>query len=443
MFAQTATAHALPREPATSAETSPPPAARSSIEGRRRSSTLGHVDFTPRPMSPPLPPLPASQDAEVGAIPSANDRVVVLEPPVEIVGTGVEQISDSSKGDTLQRKRGKNAFSNLFNIKGDKLFRSPPPARPTEEPTPPVPAIPGDLAQAVADPGTPSSQKSAFASPVSITTPKNRKGNRFGRHRRRGTVGSISRMSAEITGSPSPKSATLRPDTPKTPTSPRSGPFSIVDLRKGFSVRGLGKNKGKLFSAKSSPRIGSPPPMRSFTSEDHAETMPRRSKASRPPPLQSVELPRLSQDPTAPVHEVANASPVTIEFVEPSDTTGASLPSPTDSDGPATPMVDAQEEAAPAAVIELDETKVPEVPELAHTPPTSDENDQAPERTSSASEVTLLAEDPLFSGLSSPSTIPDLQLQLCEPSTKTTNLDAHLRLDSLRFDDFSFDTNVF
>lgn len=433
MLAQTATAHAIPGE---LGQPSTPPPTRTSGEGRRRSSTLGHVDFTPRSSSPPMSPPAASQDAVEESIVAAP-----LEPAADIAEATSSKTPGSPKPKKLQRRRSKNAFSHLFTLKSEKT-RSPPPAKPTEEVAPPVPVIPQELAKAVAEPDTPEVAQSSTAA----TTPKTK---RFRRNRRT-TIGSVSHIDAELAGMPSSRSAV--PDTPKTPTSLRSRPFSIVDLRKGFSVRGIGKGKGKLFSAKSSPSLGSPATPVQVTapvaseSGELPETVMQRYKMSRPPPLQSTESPQASESSPAPANEEPTASPTTVEFEAP-DNAGTQLPSPTESDGPVTPMFGAQEESTPAGLapaIELDESKSSvEVPELSFTAPTSEESDQTDNRPSTASEATLLLDDPLFSSLTASSTIGDLDLQLREPSTKTSTLDAHLQLGSLRFDNFSFDTNVF
>ncbi|KDN51722.1 hypothetical protein RSAG8_00270, partial [Rhizoctonia solani AG-8 WAC10335] len=239
---------------------------------------------------------------------------------------------------------------------------------------------------------------------------------RFGRHRR-ATIGSISQVSSDITGTPSSVSTAQpeTPKTPKTPITPRSRYFTIVDLRKGFQVRGLGKGKGKLFSAKSNPEIRTPPPPVRELSPASDSTQRRR-----PPPLQPTESVGFSI---------------------------AVLSSPIESTGPLTPINEAPQTPAPAPVPEgSDQAKVSssseDVPDLSYTA-TTDENEPELHRPSEASEATVLSDDPLFTALSAPSTLGDLQLHLREPSTKTSTLDAHLRLGSLRFEDFSFDTNVF
>jgi hypothetical protein len=134
----------------------------------------------------------------------------------------------------------------------------------------------------------------------------------------------------------------------------------------------------------------------------------------------------------------------TADFVASLETTEM-LPSPTESIGPVTPVFGALETPAHASVAEPQaktSSSTEGEPDLSFSA-TTDEGEQTPQRPSSASEATLLSDDPLFTALSAPSTLGDLQLQLREPSTKTSTLDAHLRIGSLRFENFSFDTNVF
>ncbi|KEP55254.1 F-box/WD repeat protein pof1 [Rhizoctonia solani 123E] len=441
MLAQAATVHALPRETSSGDEPGSPPPRNSGEGGRRRSSTLGHVEFTPRPGSPPRPPIPGEEETtaedvsrKVTGSPAAP---AVLEPAAEIISSPTDPTFDSSKGEKpkkLQRRRSKNAFSHLFALKSEKVFRSPPPAKSNEDPVPPVPSIPEELAKAVADPDTPG----ASTTSTPTATPKSTKSKRFRRHRR-ATIGSISQVSPDITGTPSSMS-TAQPETPKTPTTPRTRTFTIVDLRKGFQVRGLGKGKGKLFSAKSNPEIRSPSPaVGEFPAASESRENLESTQRRRPPPLQPTESPQTALDFSIAVNGET-------DFVASLDTTEV-LPSPIESTGPLTPITGAPETPAPDPVSDgSDQAKVSSstegVPDLSYTT-TIDENEAEPHRPSEASEATLLSDDPLFTALSAPSTLGDLQLQLREPSTKTSTLDAHLRLDSLRFEDFSFDTNVF
>ncbi|CAE6520557.1 unnamed protein product [Rhizoctonia solani] len=452
MLTQASTAHALPRETSSGGVPGSPPPRNSGEGGRRRSSTLGHVEFTARPSSPPRPPIPGEEVVMVDGVSqnisgSRSAPITTLEPAAEIITSPVDSAFGSLKGEKskkLQRRRSKNAFSHLFALKGEKIFRSPPPAKPTEDPVPPVPYIPEALAKAVADPDTPeASQPSAFTS-TPTATPKSTKSKRFKRHRR-ATIGSISQVSADITGTPSPMS-TVQTETPKTPTTPRTRNFTIVDLRKGFHVRGLGKSKGKLFSAKSNPEIRSPPPpVRELPpavseSRENLESTQR----PRPPPLQSTESPQSGVGFSIAVNGETDGTPETADFVTSLDATEV-LASPIESTGPVTPVTGMPETPAPAPEPESSgEAKVSsstdEVPDLSYT---TTEEEPALQRPSEASEATIQSDDPLFTALSTPSTLGDLQLQLREPSTKTSTLDAHLRLDSLRFEDFSFDTNVF
>ncbi|CAE6490191.1 unnamed protein product [Rhizoctonia solani] len=441
MLAQASTAHALPRETSSGGVPGSPPPRSSGEGGRRRSSTLGHVEFAPRPSSPPRPPIPGAEDGAVDGVSQRDSAapVVTLEPAAEIVTSPVDPTFDSLKGEKpkkLQRRRSKNAFSHLFALKGEKIFRSPPPAKATEDPVPPVPSIPEELAKAVADPDTPEVSQSS----TPTTTPKSTKSKRFKRHRR-ATIGSISQL-PDLPGTPS---STTQPETPKTPTTPRTRTFTIVDLRKGFHVRGLGKSKGKLFSAKSNPEIRSPPPpvqelAQASESRENLESPQRH----RPPPLQSTESPQPATFSIA-VNGESDGNPETADFVASLDATD--VPSPIESTGPVTPIYGAPETPAPAPVSESSEqeakvsSSTEEVPDLSYTA-TTDES-EPPLRPSEASEATLLSDDPLFTALSAPSNLGDLQLQLREPSTKTSTLDAHLRIGSLRFEDFSFDTNVF
>ncbi|KAH7340821.1 hypothetical protein B0J17DRAFT_335495 [Rhizoctonia solani] len=447
MLAQASTAHALPRETSSGGVPGSPPPRSSGEGGRRRSSTLGHVEFAPRPGSPPRPPIPGAED---GMVDGASQRdsaapIATLEPAAEIVTSSVDPTFDSLKGDKskkLQRRRSKNAFSHLFALKGDKIFRSPPPAKATEDPVPPVPSIPEALAKAVADPDTPEVSQSSTVASTPTTTPKSSKSKRFKRHRR-ATIGSISQLPGDLPGTPS---STAQPEAPKTPTTPRTRTFTIVDLRKGFHVRGLGKSKGKLLSAKSNPEIRSPPPSaRELSQASESSENPESPQRHRPPPLQSTESPQPAAFSIA-VNGETDGSPETADFVASLDATDV-LPSPIESTGPVTPVYGAPETPAPAPVSESPEQEAKvsssseEVPDLSYTA-TTDEN-EPPLRPSEASEATLLSDDPLFTALSAPSNLGDMQLQLREPSTKTSTLDAHLRIGSLRFEDFSFDTNVF
>ncbi|KAF8759023.1 hypothetical protein RHS01_02599 [Rhizoctonia solani] len=431
MLAQTSTAHAVPQE--TSAENVPssPPPGGSAEGGRRRSSTLGHVEFTPRPDSPPRPPLPGDKCHR-----SINPKccwiaiapVITLEPAAEI-DSPVDPAVDSSTGGKskkLQRRRSKNAFSHLFTLKSEKIFRSPPPTKPSEEPIPPVPSIPEELAKAVADPDTPEASQSSRSPSTPTATPKSSKSKRFRRHRR-ATIDSVSQLPSDITGTPSPTAP--QSETPKTPTTPRIRTFTIVDLRKGFQVRGLGKGKGKLFSAKSNPEIRSPSSTQELTQASESRENLESTQRHRPPPLQPTESPH----PGLGFPIAINGTFFSIE-----------------STGPVTPVFGALETPAPvpesvsAPVVEPSaktSSSTEGEPDLSYSA-TTDEGEQT-QRPSSASEATLLSDDPLFTVLSAPSTLGDLQLQLREPSTKTSTLDAHLRIGSLRFEDFSFDTNVF
>ncbi|CAE6336622.1 unnamed protein product [Rhizoctonia solani] len=446
MLAQAATAHALPRETSSGGVPGSPPPRNSGEGGRRRSSTLGHVEFTPRPSSPPRHPMPGEEETTAdGVSRKVSAPVIVLEPAAEIINSPTDPTFDSSKGEKpkkLQRRRSKNAFSHLFALKSEKVFRSPPPAKPTEDPVPPVPSIPEELAKAVADPDTPEAAPSPTFTSTPTATPKSTKSKRFGRHRR-ATIGSISQVSPDITGTPS--MSTARPETPKTPTTPRNRTFTIVDLRKGFQVRGLGKGKGKLFSAKSNPEIRTPPGVQPLSPASESRENLESTQRHRPPPLQRTE-PQSTAEFSIAMNGEADGTPETADFVASLDTTEV-LPSPIESTGPLTPITGAPEIPTPAAVSEgSDQAKVSssteEVPDLSYTT-TIEENEPEPHRPSEASEATLLSDDPLFTALSAPSTLGDLQLQLREPSTKTSTLDAHLRLESLRFEDFSFDTNVF
>ncbi|KAJ1309825.1 hypothetical protein OPQ81_006590 [Rhizoctonia solani] len=452
MLAQATIAHGLPRETSNGVEPGSPPPRSSGDGGRRRSSTLGHVEFVPRPCSPPRPPMPGDEEGTVDGVSqkvsgSPSTPITALEPAAEIIGSSpAESTTGSPKGEKkkLQRQRSKNAFSHLFALKGEKIFRSPPPAKTAEDPVPPVPSIPEELAKAVADPDTPDVPQSSTFTSTPTATPKSTKSKRFRRHRR-ATIGSISQVSGDITGTPC-SMATARPETPKTPTTPRSRTFTIVDLRKGFQVRGLGKSKGKLFSAKSNPEIRSPPPpVQGFPSASESRENLESTQRHRPPPLQSTES-QPSVGFSIAVNGETDGSPATADFVASLDTAEV-LPSPIESTGPMTPVFGAPETPAPAPVAESseqDQGKVSSstegVPDLSYTA-TIEEGESAPQRPSEASEATLLSEDPLFTALSAP--MGDLQLQLREPSTKTSTLDAHLRLGSLRFEDFSFDTNVF
>lgn len=446
-----------------------PVARKTSGEGRRRSATFSQVESTRSPTSPPLPSLPACQEdvasaasgssAVEQAVPGLEPSVELVEAPAQPVTQSASEASKTEKTKKLQSKSSKSTFSHLFSLRGEKQLRSPPPpAKQKDAPVPPVPVIPHELAKAVADLDTPElSQTPAFTSPAStVTTPKSSKGKRLLRHRRRATISSMSQsqLPADLTGTPSSVSTAPRADTPKTPTSLRSRPFSIVDLRKGFSIRSFGKGKGKLFSAKSSPAAGSPPPPVPVLSagaeaREPPATVMQRYKMSRPPPLQ-----RSDSSPQIETSADLNTSPTTADFSETGGAARASLPSLTESEGPITPMSGAHAGSIPALslglalapAIELDDRKKFEdnVPELSFTPPASDESEQGTQRTSAASEATTLAvEDPLFRAFDAPSSLGNLELQLSEPSTKTSVIDAHLRLDSLRFDNFSFDTDVF
>ncbi|KAG8764312.1 regulator of ime2 [Ceratobasidium sp. 423] len=447
MLAQASTAHALPRETSSGDVPGSPPPRSSGEGGRRRSSTLGHVEFTPRPSSPPRPPIPGEEEGMVDGVSqkvpgSLPAPITALEPAAEILTSPVDSTLDSPKGEKpkkLQPRRSKNAFSHLFTLKGEKIFRSPLPAKLAEDPVPPVPYIPEELAKAVADPDTPeASQPSAFTS-TPTATPKSTKSRRFKRHRR-ATIGSISQVSADITGTPSSMS-TAQPETPKTPTTPRTRTFTIMDLRKGFQVRGLGKSKGKLFSAKSNPEIRSPPPpVREPPTASESQENLESTQRHRPPPLQSTESPQPSVGFSIAVNGETDGTPETADFVTSLDTTPS-----IESTGPVTPVTGMPETPAPTPEPESSEeakvsSSTEEVPDLSYT---ATEDEPASHRPSEASEATIQSDDPLFTALSTPSTLGDLQLQLREPSTKTSTLDAHLRLDSLRFEGFSFDTNVF
>ncbi|CAE6441967.1 unnamed protein product [Rhizoctonia solani] len=446
MLAQASTAHVIPQETATrDAPGSPPPRA-SGEAGRRRSSTLGHVDFTARPSSPPRPPLPGN-DAAIADETAQNVAgsspapIIILEPAAEI-DSAVDPTVDLSTGEKpkkLHRRRSKNAFSHLFTLKSERIFRSPPPAKTAEEPIPPVPSIPEELAKAVADSDTPETSQSS----TPTATPKSTKSKRFRRHRR-ATIGSVSQLPSEITGTPSSISTAPQSETPKTPTTPRVRTFTIVDLRKGFQVRGLGKGKGKLFSAKSNPEIRSPPPAQELSSASESRENLESTQRHRPPPLHSTESPQSGLGFPIAVNGENDGSAGTADFVASLETTEM-LPSPTESIGPVTPVFGALETPAHASVAEPQaktSSSTEGEPDLSFSA-TTDEGEQTPQRPSSASEATLLSDDPLFTALSAPSTLGDLQLQLREPSTKTSTLDAHLRIGSLRFENFSFDTNVF
>ncbi|CAE6460449.1 unnamed protein product [Rhizoctonia solani] len=448
VLAQASTAHAIPQETGTDdVPGSPPP--RSSGEGnRRRSSTLGHVEFTSRPSSPQRPPLPGGDEGIVHeaarkVADSPPSPVITLEPAAEIdspVGPTAE-LSTGEKPKKLQRRRSKNAFSHLFTLKSEKIFRSPPPAKTADEPIPPVPSIPEELAKVVADLDTPEvSQTSAFTS-TPTTTPKSTKSKRFRRHRR-ATIGSVSQLPSDITGTPSSVSTTPRSETPKNPTT-RVRTFTIVDLRKGFQVRGLGRGKGKLFSAKSNPEIRSSPSVQELSSASESRENLESTQRHRPPPLQPTESQSGLGFPIA-VNGETDGSPGTADFVASLETAEV-LPSPIESTGPVTPVFGVLETPAPAPVVEPQaktSSSTEGEPDLSYSA-TTDEGEQTLQRPSSASEATLLSDDPLFTALSAPSTLGDLQLQLREPATKTSTLDAHLRLGSLRFEDFSFDTNIF
>jgi len=412
---------------------------RSSLECRRRSSTIARVEGITRPTTPPLPPLPVPQEITRKEL-AANETVLPLEPPLEVAEPASKPTSDAPKPGKLQNRR-RGGFSHLFSLKGgEKQFRSPPPAKQEDAPVPPVPVIPQELAKAVVDPDTPEVVQTVTMTPKSAKSTKRKK---FLRHRRRATIGSISQTP---NGTPS---SLAMPDTPKTPTSLHSRPFSIIDLRKGFSMRSLGKNKGKLMSAKSSPIT--PPPVPKLSKDEERElptTGTQRYKMSRPPPLQPSDSPQQSE--LTPVPATASTlvvSPTTADFNQVAQPIDTALSSPTESEGPATPMFGAEVGSAPALApaIELGEPRQPEeaAPELSFTPPMSEDGEQSAHRASAASETTLAVDDPLFGVFDRPSSFGDLHLHLHEPATKTSTFDAHLRLDSLRFDNFSFDTDVF
>ncbi|KAG8755562.1 hypothetical protein FRC12_010853 [Ceratobasidium sp. 428] len=445
VWMKAATAHAIPSSSVDDSAASPP---KTSAEGRRRSSTIARVEGITRSTSPPLP-LPLPQEASAKDLPTvsaahsaASEAVLPLEPPLEISEPTSKATSDAPKSRKLQNKRSKGTFSHLFGLKGEKQFRSPPPAKQEDAPIPPVPVIPQELVKAVADPDTPEiPQTPTFTSPGSAVTPKSTKSKRFLRHRRRATIGSISTPA----GTPS---TLTTPDTPKTPSSLRSRPFSIIDLRKGFSMRSLGKNKGKLMSAKSSPVTPPVPKLPKNEEREPPATVMHRYKMSRPPPLQPSDSSLENEDPPVPLTaSTMIVSPMTVDFNEMAEAVETVMSSPTDSEGPVTPMFSAMAQSAPALVpaVDVGESKHHEepTPELSFTPPTSEDGDQSTHRPSAASETTLAVDDPLFGALDRPSTLGDLQLQLHEPSTKTSTLDAHLKLDSLRFDSFAFDAGVF
>ncbi|KAG9087770.1 hypothetical protein FRC07_012745, partial [Ceratobasidium sp. 392] len=376
IWTRTATAHAVPTATVDDSAASPP---KTSGEGRRRSSTIARVEGITRSTTPPLP-LPVRQEAAANApsvLPASrsatNEGVLPLEPPLEISEPASKPNSDASKPRKLQNKRSKATFSHLFGLKGEKQFRSPPPAKREEAPVPPVPVIPQELAKAVADPDTPEvSQTPTFATPGTAATPKSSKSRRFLRHRRRATISSISTPS----GTPS---SLATPDTPKTPTSLRSRPFSIIDLRKGFNMRSLGKSKGKLMSAKSSPVT--PPPVPKLPKDERSEaptTVMQRYKMSRPPPLQPSDSPPQSEDPPVPASaSTVIVSPMTVEFNEVAEALETAMSSPTESEGPATPMFGTRggsaSALAPAVVFSGPKQLEEAAPELSFTPPTSEE----------------------------------------------------------------------
>ncbi|QRV86064.1 hypothetical protein RhiJN_14082 [Ceratobasidium sp. AG-Ba] len=427
IWTKAATAHAIPTATVDDSVVTSP---KTSGEGRRRSSTIAGGE---RPVlaSPPLPPLPvAPQAAEAKELPIVPGAPISpLEPTVEIAEPAASSASQKSK--KLQKKRSKNTFSHLFNLKGGEKqhLRSPPPAKQEDGPVPPVPTIPQELAKAVADPDTPEVPQT----PALPMTPKSTKSKRLLR-RRRATIDSISHSP---NGTPSSLSTDAQ--TPKTPSSLRSRPFSIIDLRKGFSMRSLGRSKSKT-----SPSSPAPVPVPADKPKEDAQapaTVMQRYKGSRPPPLQSTDA---LQGQGAATNYIM--SPTAVEFSEVADAVETALSSPTESEGPVTPMFGSQPATALAPAIQLDGPKPQEeettAPELTFTPPTSEEDGQQSE-ASRTSEATLAVDDPLFGALDRPSTIGDLDLQLHEPSTKTSTLDAHLKLDSLRFENFSFDADVF
>ncbi|KAG8748677.1 hypothetical protein FRC10_000068 [Ceratobasidium sp. 414] len=447
IWMRAATAHAIP---VTTVDDSVATSSKTSVGHRRRSSTIARVEGITHPTTPSLPLVSVPQEIarkELPTAPAANEAVLPLEPPLEIAEPASKPTSDAPK----PGKR-KGGFSHLFGLKGsEKQFRSPPPTKQEDAPVPPVPVIPQELAKAVADPDTPDVQTETFgpSDATAATTPKSTKSakstkrKKFLRHRRRATIGSISQTPGCI-----PLSLAT-PDTPKTPTSLHSRPFSIIDLRKGFTMRSLGKNKGKMMSAKSSPVT--PPPVPKLSKEEERElptTVMQRYKMSRPPPLQPSDSSQQSEPMAVPATaSTIVVSPTTVDFNEVAQPADTALSSPTESEGPVTPMFGAEIGSAPALApaIELGEPKQPEesAPELSFTPPTSEDSEQSAHRPSAASEATLAVDDPLFGMLDGPSSFGDLHLQLHEPSTKTSTLDAHLRLDSLRFDHFAFDADVF